>query len=59
MSYHVRRTSRQQQKVKPRRLSLQKPNGVISPRVRKVGGEHFAIACVDPGKRNNNTTFKT
>ena len=50
MSYHVRRTGREQQKAKSRRLSLQKPNGVISPRVRKVGGEHFAIVCVDPAK---------
>ena len=50
MSYHVRRTGREQHKAKPRRLSLQKPNGVISPRVRKVGGEHFGIVCVDPAK---------
>jgi hypothetical protein len=30
--------------------SLQKPNGVISPRVEKVGGHRFAIVCVDPAK---------
>ena len=54
MSYHVRRTGRVQQKGKPRtKQSLQKPNGVISPRVRKVGGEHFAIVCVDPAKHRS------
>ena len=28
--------------------SLQKASGVIGPRVREVGGEKFAIVCVDP-----------
>ena len=52
--YHVRRTGRQQHKAKPRiRQSLQKPNGMISPRVQKVGGEHFAIICVDPAKHRS------
>ena len=52
--YHVRRTGRQQHKAKPRiRQSLQKPNGVIGPRVQKVGGEHFAIVCVDPAKHRS------
>jgi hypothetical protein len=47
--YHVRRTGRKQRKAKPRiRQSLQKPNGVISPRVQKVGGEHFAIVWAWP-----------
>jgi transposase len=32
---------------------LQKPNGVISPRVQKVGGERFAIVCVDPAKHRS------
>ena len=32
------------------RKSLQKPNGVISPRVAKVGGERFGIVCIDPAK---------
>lgn len=53
MSYHVRRTGRVQRKAKPRRQSLQKPNGMISPRVQKVGGEHFAIICVDPAKHRS------
>jgi hypothetical protein len=52
--YHVRRSGREQHKAKPRsRQSLQKPNGVISPRVRKVGAEHFAIVCVDPAKHRS------
>ncbi len=33
--------------------SLRKPNGVISPRVQQVGGEHFAIVCVDPAKHRS------
>ena len=53
MSYHVRRSGRQQHKAKPRRQSLQKPSGVISPRVQRVGGEHFAIVCVDPAKHRS------
>jgi transposase len=40
-------------KSRPRRQSLQKPNGVIGPRVQKVGGEHFAIVCVDPAKHRS------
>jgi transposase len=35
------------------RQSLQKPNGVISPRVKKVGGDKFAIVCVDPAKHRS------
>ena len=53
MPYHVR-TSRRKSKSKPRQsLSLQKPNGVISSRVQKVGGEKFAIVCVDPAKHRS------
>ena len=37
----------------PKRLSLQKPNGVIGPRVKQVGGERFAIVCVDPAKHRS------
>ena len=40
-------------KSRPRRQSLQKPNGVVSPRVQKVGGAHFAIVCVDPAKQRS------
>jgi transposase len=32
---------------------LHKPNGVISSRVQKVGGERFAIVCVDPAKHRS------
>jgi hypothetical protein len=54
MPYHVRRIRRESPKSKPRRIkTLQKPNGLISPRVQKVGGEHFAIVCVDPAKHRS------
>ncbi len=33
--------------------NLQKPNGVIGPRVKKVGGDRFAIVCVDPAKHRS------
>ena len=33
--------------------SLQKPNGVIAPRVKEVGGDKFAIVCVDPAKHRS------
>ncbi len=36
-----------------RRLSLQKANGVIGHRVKQVGGEKFAIVCVDPAKHRS------
>lgn len=32
------------------RTSVQKPNGVLHPRVQKVGPERFGIVCVDVGK---------
>jgi len=35
------------------RLNLQKPNGVIGPRVERVGGEKFAIVCIDPAKHRS------
>ena len=54
MPYYVRRPGRKQGKAKSGgKRSLQKPNGVISPRVQKVGGEHFAIVCVDPAKHRS------
>lgn len=46
--------SRSSRKTKHRQ-SLQKPNGVISPRVKKVGAEHFAILCIDPAKMRSET----
>ena len=54
MPYHARRIRRGQSKPKPRsNLTLQKPNGVIGPRVKKVGGERFAIVCIDPAKHRS------
>ena len=45
------RRNRCKSKSRARRYeSTQKPSGTISRRVQKVGGEHFAIACVDPAK---------
>lgn len=35
---------------KARRYSLQKPRGVIHPRVQAVGPEHFGFLCVDCAK---------
>lgn len=41
MPYRPRRGGRYQRKSQPHaNQTLQKPNGVIGPRVRKVGGEH-------------------
>lgn len=37
-------------KTSRRRQTLQKANGVIAPRVKKFGGDRFAIVCVDPAK---------
>ena len=48
-----RRNQRKSQSKTRRYQSLQKPNGVISPRVQKVGGERFAIVCVDPAKHRS------
>lgn len=54
MLRYSRTSRRSNHKSKPRQYqSLQKPNGVISPRVQKVGGEHFAIVCVDPAKHRS------
>ncbi len=57
MAYSVRTTHRENRKSRSkkthRRRSLRKPNGVISPRVQKVGGERFAIVCVDPAKHRS------
>ena len=57
MSFQRVRESRRQKSVarsmsRPK-ASLQKPNGVISPRVKQVGGEHFGIVCVDPAKHRS------
>ena len=48
-----RRTDRKLKSKSRQYKSLQKPNGVISPRVQKVGGERFGIVCVDPAKHRS------
>ena len=58
MNRNVRTNRRQRRKSrsksKPRkRQNLQKPNGAIGRRVQKVGGERFAIVCVDPAKHRS------
>ncbi|MDC0937202.1 hypothetical protein OAS39_13035, partial [Pirellulales bacterium] len=54
MLHRSRMSRRRNRKSKLRQFgSLQKPNGVISPRVQEVGGEHFAIVCVDPAKHRS------
>jgi transposase len=41
-------------KSNPRkRENVQKPSGVIGPRVQKVGGERFALVCIDPAKHRS------
>jgi transposase len=47
--FSTSRRRKSKSKSNPKR-TLQKPNGVIAPRVKKVGGERFAIVCVDPAK---------
>jgi transposase len=54
MAGNVSTKGRQRRKSKQRNwLSLQKPTGVIGPRVKRVGGEKFAIVCVDPAKHRS------
>jgi hypothetical protein len=55
MAGNVSSSRRRKSSMKPRRnrLNLQKPNGVIAPRVKKVGGEKFGIVCVDPAKHRS------
>ena len=51
ISTQSRRQSKSPKRKKSRRKqTLQKANGVIAPRVKKVGGDKFAIVCVDPAK---------
>ena len=57
MAFTVRTTHREDRrsssKASRKRRSLQKPNGVISARVQKVGGDKFAIVCIDPAKHRS------
>jgi transposase len=52
MTVSTNRRHRRKSKSSPRQ-TLQKPNGMIAPRVKKVGGERFAIVCVDPAKHRS------
>ena len=47
-----RRKSNSKSKAR-KRQNLQKPSGVIGHRVKQVGGEKFAIVCVDPAKHRS------
>ena len=47
-----RRRSHTKSRAKNRQ-HLQKPSGVITPRVTKVGGDRFAIVCIDPAKHRS------
>ena len=49
----TRRKNRKTRSKSSKGRSLQKPNGVISPRVAKVGGEKFGIVCIDPAKNRS------
>ncbi len=54
MTVRISTNRRKRRKSKQRnRLNLQKPSGVIGPRVKRVGGEKFAIVCVDPAKHRS------
>ena len=57
MAYKARTSHRERGPSSTRsprkRQSLQKPNGVIGHRVQKVGGERFAIVCIDPAKHRS------
>jgi transposase len=56
MAGQVSSSRRRKSRSKPvprNRLNLQKPNGVIAPRVKKVGGDKFAIVCIDPAKHRS------
>jgi transposase len=51
---HTKRRKRRKLNSKARKIqSVQKPNGVIGHRVKEVGGEKFAIVCVDPAKHRS------
>ena len=53
MTIRVPSSRRRRQSPSRPRYRLQKPKGSISPRVKEVGGEHFAIVCVDPAKHRS------
>ena len=50
--HRVQRTRKSKSKPQTKCV-LQRPRGVIAPRVAKVGVEKFAIVCVDPAKKRS------
>jgi hypothetical protein len=58
MATHIGNQSRNRAKTnrwkgKCIQQSVQKPRGILSPRVKKVGADKFAIVCVDPAKQRS------
>ena len=53
MTIRVPSSRRRRQSPSRSKHRLQKPKGTIGPRVKEVGGEHFAIVCVDPAKHRS------
>ena len=54
VSTNRRKRRKSNSKSKARnQLNLQKPSGVFGHRVKQVGGEKFAIVCVDPAKHRS------
>ncbi len=49
----VVKTRKRSRKTRLKRHNLQKPNGVIAPRVVAVGPRRFALVCIDPAKRRS------
>jgi transposase len=47
------RSQSSSRKKRSRLVVLQKPNGVIAPRVRNVGADKFGLVCVDPAKHRS------
>ena len=45
--------------AKPKAFLLQKPNGVLTDRVQKVGPEHFGIVAIDCAKARSRTRAVT
>jgi len=58
MAQKIRHNRQRSSKTNSRRktrnsLHLQRPNGSVGHRVRKVGAERFAIVCIDPAKHRS------
>ena len=53
MATKQRRRMRKSKSNRSTKCVLQKPRGVIAPRVVKVGADKFGIVCVDPAKKRS------